>query len=134
MKTKQISKLFAVMAIAAPPAAANPAAPENPWTVSPVTPGNRPQAMAIVMSRGAAARARAHQTSAPAARLPSPPVAPVLAVVARPRTTPSGAPACGNVASRAPRECSPRSTVPVIADTPAPVPHLATVSAASGAK
>lgn len=44
----------------------------------------------------------------------------VATVIAQPRVMPSGAPACGNVASRAPRrrECAPASA-PVLAARPA---------------
>jgi hypothetical protein len=115
---KKITKLFAVMAIAATPAAANPVAQPDPWAVSaavsPFTPDETLRAIEIVISRGFAALARSREQPA--------------AVVARPRTMPSGAPACGNVGSRAARpvECSPRAAAPILADTPAPVPHIAT--------
>lgn len=154
MKKKQITKLFAVMAMAASPAAGNPAT--DPWGVvaAPFTPDDRVRALEAVISMGFAALARAREASAPdiaIARAPSPNapgpavvarpttslVAPALsAAVARPRTTPSGAPACGNVASRASRsvECSPRSVAPVLADAPAPAPHVATPPAAGGAE
>jgi hypothetical protein len=114
MKKKQITKLFAVMAIAASPAAANPAAQPDPWavstTVSPLSPDDASAAMAAVITIGFAALTR-----------PRPVAAPTPVVAARPRTTPSGAPACGNVASRAPRPESCQSpSAPILADVPAP--------------
>ncbi len=105
---KKITKLFAVMAIAASPAAADPVAQPDPWAVSaavsPFTPDESLRAIEIVISMGFAALVRAREA----------PVTAPAAVVARPRTTPSGAPACGNVASRAPRpvECTPRAGGP----------------------
>ena len=101
MKRKQITKLFAVMAMAASPAAADPAAAADPWaassTASPLGANGASEAMAAVIAMG-------------------------FAAIARPRTTPSGAPACGNVATRAPRpvDCPPRVTAPILAATPTP--------------
>lgn len=96
MKATQVTKLLAVVAMAASPAAADPA--PRPLTtqarvVAPRTPVRAP-------------------APAPAAVVPV--EVRVLQMVsielARPRTMASGAPACGNVASRAPRpaSCQPR--------------------------
>lgn len=105
---KQITKLFAVVAMAASPAAANPTRPPDPWAVpaavSPFTPDETSRAMAVMISMGFAALATP--------RTPAPAPAPVVG--ARPRTTRSGAPACGNVATRAPRPIECASPSPVI--------------------
>ncbi len=103
MKKQQITNLFAVMALAASPASANPASANpasrpDPWagsaTVSPLTADESTRALEIMISTGFAALAQAREVPA---------VTPAPMLVARPRTTPSGAPACGNVATRAPR-------------------------------
>ena len=102
MKTKHVTKLLAVVAIATSPAAADPA-PRAPIA-------NR----VVVGIAGPAARPDPWAGTA-IVRVPPPATAPVAPtrplsltsiielVIARPRVMPSGAPACGNVASRAPQ-------------------------------
>ncbi|MBL0220093.1 MAG: hypothetical protein IPQ07_40275 [Myxococcales bacterium] len=115
MKTKQVTKLLAVMALAASPAAADPAPLANQ------TAGHPAPAPAPLANRTAARPTPAplaNRTVAPdpwastaIVRIPSASAAPVapltltalIELVSRPRTMPSGAPACGNVASRAPQ-------------------------------
>ncbi len=83
MTTRKVTKLLAVVAFATSPAAADPApAKPDPWA-----------ATAVV-------------TIATPARPTPPPTFSLTQLIERlvaPRTMPSGAPACGNVASRAPR-------------------------------
>jgi hypothetical protein len=112
MKKKQITKLFAVLAMTASPAAAGTA--PDPWAMStevvPMDHARASEAMAAILNIGFAAISRPRE----------------LAV--SPRTTPSGAPACGNVSSRAPWpvDCTPPSQV-IMAETPlAPGPVVAT--------
>lgn len=127
---KQITRLFTVVAMAASPAAANPPAQPDPWAVSaavsPFTADESSRAIGIMISMGFAALARPR---------PVPAVVPAPMVVARPRTTPSGAPACGNVATRAPRprECA-SPTAPILAGDPAPAPTIAASPTARGAR
>ncbi|MBA3453411.1 MAG: hypothetical protein H0T42_10000 [Deltaproteobacteria bacterium] len=121
MKKRQITKLFAVMAIAASPAAAGPSPERDPWahaaSVSPLTPAQAVHAIAAAIEIGFATLERAREAALQPPVVAPPVVAPA-AVVARPRTMRSGAPACGNVASRMarPKECVSRS---------APSTHLA---------
>lgn len=118
MKTTQITRLFAVVAMAASPAVANPPAQPDRWAVSAE---KSSRAVGIMISIGFAALARSREVP-PAESL----------VVATPRTTPSGAPACGNVASRAPRprECAVPGPA-MIADVPAPAPTTAAMPIAA---
>lgn len=104
MKTKQVTKLLAVMALAASPAAADPAPLANRAAA---------QSTPAALPTRTAARPAAPDPWASTAivRIPSASAAPVapltltalIELVSRPRTMPSGAPACGNVASRAPQ-------------------------------
>lgn len=120
MKKKQITKLFAVVALAASPAAADPAPQPDPWAMSATVSRLMPDASRQAISIGLAALARPIAlpwvTEARALRADPSAVAAVramasdpsgLAAAARPRVMPSGAPACGNVATRAarPAEC-----------------------------
>lgn len=139
MKKKQITKLFAVMAMAASPAAAGTA--PDPWAVSaevvPMDHARASEAMAAIINLGFAAISRPREpvSGAPApgsvtprARPGVPPRANPPSMAARPRTMPSGAPACGNVATRAAPavDCTPPSQV-IMAETPtAPGPVVAT--------
>jgi hypothetical protein len=97
MKTKQVTKLLAVVVLAASPAGADPApraavsavaARPDPWAShAPVTtPIVAPPDLA---NAPVPAAVRALQS--------------LVVELARPRLMPSGAPACGNVATRAPR-------------------------------
>jgi hypothetical protein len=107
MKTKQVTKLLAVVAFATSPAVADPtprpavttvvAARPDPWA------GTAPVTTPVVAPAAAApvpAAVRALQS--------------LVIELARPRVMPSGAPACGNVASRAPRpvSCNPEGSKP----------------------
>ena len=85
MKTKQVTKLFAVVALATSTAAADPAPVVTP---------------AVAAAKTALVAARALQS--------------LVIELARPRVMPTGAPACGNVASRAPRpaSCNPEGSEP----------------------
>lgn len=106
MKTKQVTKLLAVVALVASPVAADPGrAPSAP-------PANRvPGAVERHATPGAPAPRDPWAATAIVPNVTTAPAAPaapltltaLVELVSRPRTLPSGAPACGNVASRAPR-------------------------------
>ncbi len=96
MTTKKVTKLLAVVALATGPVVADP---------TPIA--NRAPIMAVVKPDPWASTAivRVEPRTAPIAT-PPPPAFSLMALVERlvqPRTMPSGAPACGNVASRAPQ-------------------------------
>jgi hypothetical protein len=112
-KTSKVTKLLAVVAIATSPAVADPTprAPiANRVVVAMAPPAARPDPWA-----GTAIVRVATAPNAPS--VPSTPARPlsltaiVELVIAQPRVMPSGAPACGNVASRAPRaaDCGTRT-------------------------
>ncbi len=124
MKTKQVTKLLAVMALAASPAAAGPtvaplanrtAAPAPAAADSAVAPlANRtagpPTVTPLANRTPAPTGARDPWASTAIVRIQTAPATPAAALtlmslveLVRPRMMPSGAPACGNVASRAPR-------------------------------
>lgn len=117
MKTKQVTKLLAVVAFATSPAAADPAprppvsavaARPDPWAgTAPVT---TPVVAPAVIDRRTASGGAARSGSPDLANAPVPAAVRALQSLAlelaRPRVMPSGAPACGNVASRAPRPVS----------------------------
>jgi len=128
MKTRQVTKLFAVMAIAASPAVADPArhapvavARPAPGQAVPATPDPHRGPAHVATGDQARRPAFADPWASPASVAARPPAAAapgsllgLLGIsTARPRTLPSGAPACGNVASRAapPIDCG-RGTRP----------------------
>lgn len=103
------STLLAVMAIATSPALAGPDARSDRESA--------PHEARVAPKAPPAP----HATTAPPTTTAAPPA--VAIGVAQPRLMPSGAPACGNVATRAPRprECAtPSASAPVLAARPAP--------------
>ncbi len=109
MTTKRVTKLLAVVALTTSPVAADPA-PRAPVA-------NRAPAVVREMGSDPGSRTPAADPWAGAAIVgadpwssrPAQPAAPTFSLtglvelIVQPRTMPSGAPACGNVASRAPR-------------------------------
>jgi hypothetical protein len=94
--TKKVTKLLAVVALATSPVAADPAPVRDMGSDSMSRTAVDPWA-GTAMVRVATATAAA----TPAGSTFS--LTALVELVARPRLMPSGAPACGNVASRAPR-------------------------------
>ncbi len=106
---KKATKLFAVVAMVASPAIVT-AQPRDPWSAQSSIDPDRVR-VSLTALEGTIARDTAPRQ--------------VAVDTARPRQMPSGAPACGNVASRAPRpiECSTSesSSEPILATTPSTI-------------